>query len=49
MYIVKNIFGQFREFDDFELAMEAYEEECRFCEFVGFYDASTGEALAESF
>lgn len=49
MYIVKNIYGQFREFDDLELAMEAYEEECRFCEFAGLYVFRTGEAICESF
>lgn len=49
MYIVKNIFGQFREFDDLDLAIEAYEEECRYCWCVGLYDAHTGEPLQESF
>lgn len=49
MYILKNIFGMICVFDNIALAMEAYEEECRFCEFVGVYDAYTGEAIAESF
>lgn len=49
MFILKNIFGMIRVFDNLETALDAYESECCFCEYCGLYNAFTGEAIAESF
>lgn len=48
MYILRNIFGIISVFHNRDIALEAYEDECRFCEFAGLYDAYTGETIAES-
>lgn len=49
MFILKNIFGIIRVFDNLDIALEAYEDECRFCEYCGLYNVVTGKAIAESF
>ena len=49
MYLLKNIFGMVRIFDNLENALEAYEKECDFCEYCGLYNAATGKAIAESY
>lgn len=48
MYILRNAYGISRVFDNLENAVEAYENECRFTEFCGLYNADTGETIAES-
>lgn len=48
MYILRNIFGVISVFHNLDIALEAYEEECRFCEYAGLYNAYTGEAICES-
>lgn len=49
MYILRNIFGIITVFHNLDMALEAYEDECRFCEYAGLYDAYTGDVIAESF
>ncbi len=49
MFILRNIFGMIKVFDNLEIALEAYENECDFCEYCGLYNAVTGETIAESF
>lgn len=48
MYILRNGFGIISVFHNLDLALEAYEDECRFCNFVDLYDAYTGGTIAES-
>lgn len=48
MYVLRNAFGMTQVFSDLETALDAYEKECLFCEFVGLYNADTGEVVAES-
>lgn len=48
MYVLRNIFGTVRVFENLEIALEAYERECNFCEYCGLYDI-TGNTIAESF
>lgn len=48
-YVLKNGFGHTTLVFGLEAALEAYENECRFSEFCGLYDAETGETIAESF
>lgn len=49
MFILKNAFGMIRVFDNLDIALEAYEDECRFCEFCSLHNAYTGETIAESY
>ena len=48
MYVLRNSFGTTQVFGTLEIALDAYEKACLFCEFVGLYNAYTGEAIAES-
>lgn len=48
MYILRNIFGVITVFHNLDIAIDAYEDKCRFCEYAGLYDAYTGEVIAES-
>lgn len=48
MFKLMNSFGSWQVFDDLDKALDAYEDECNFCQFVGLYDLITGEAIAES-
>lgn len=48
-YVVKNGYGHTTVVFGLEAALEAYENECRFSEFCGLYNAETGEVIAESF
>lgn len=36
-------------FDDLAKALEAYDQECNFCEYCGLYNFYTGEVIAESY
>lgn len=49
MYILKNIFGMVKVFYNLETALEAYENECNFCQYCGLYDFYTSEVIAESY
>lgn len=49
MYIVRNIFGMIRVFDEIVAAEEAYFDEVAFCGFAALINVYTGEPIRESF
>lgn len=49
MFVLRNIFGSIKVFDDIDAALVAYEKECQWCEYCGLYNMFTGEVIAESY
>ena len=49
MFVLRNIFGMIRVFDDIDIALEAYEKERRLFRYCRLYNVITGEVIADSY
>lgn len=49
MFVLRNIFGMIRVFDDIDIALEAYEKERRLFQYCRLYNVITGEVIADSY